>query len=258
MVFQSDRDGDSEILQRQADGALRRLTDNATTDIYPAPSRDGRIAFVSTRAGNQEIFVVGPTSTVRVTNNSFEDNQPTWSPDERRLAFQSTRNDNPDIYIINTDGSGERRLTSDPSGETDPTFGPDGRIYFASDRAGSQHIFSMAADGSQVRQITQGEADDSSPALSPDGRRLAFVSSRDGNLELYLLNLSQGLPQGAPLRLTRHAAADLDPAFTRDGRQVLFASNRAQDFDIYRANLDGSGVHAIVSGMGTDRVPRAR
>ena len=258
IVFQSDRDGDFEILQRQMDGSLLRLTDNANADTAPTPTRDWRIAFVSTRVGNQEIFVIGPASTVRVTNNSFVDNQPTWSPDERRLAFTSIRNDNSDIYIINADGSGERRLTRDPSSDVDPTFGPDGRIYFASDRAGSRHIFSMAADGSQVRQITQGDADDFSPAVSPDGRRLAFVSSRDGNLELYLLNLNQGMPQGAPLRLTRHAAADLDPAFTRDGRQILFASNRAGDFDIYRANLDGSGVQALVTGMATDRVPRAR
>ena len=177
-VFQSDRDGDFEILQAQPDGSIRRLTDNSTLDIEPSVSRDGRIAFASSRAGNAEIFVLGPASTLRLTTNAFRDSQPTWSPDARRIAFRSARGGNNDIYIANSDGSPQpdgardKRLTVTTNFESDPSFGADGRIYFVSDRAfgaqpaGTPHIFSMTSEGTDVRQITQGPANDFGPALS--------------------------------------------------------------------------------------------
>ena len=46
----------------------------------------------------------------------------------------------------------------------------------------------MNADGSGQRNLTRNPANDSDPTWSPDGRRLAFVSDRDGDLEVYVMN----------------------------------------------------------------------
>jgi Tol biopolymer transport system component len=43
----------------------------------------------------------------------------------------------------------------------------------------------MNADGSGQRRLTQRGAQ---PLWSPDGRRIAFVSKRDGNAEIYVMN----------------------------------------------------------------------
>ena len=46
----------------------------------------------------------------------------------------------------------------------------------------------MNADGSGQRRLTRAPRDDFDPAWSPDGRKIAFVSERDGNPEIYVMN----------------------------------------------------------------------
>ena len=65
---------------------------------------------------------------------------------------------------------------------------------------------------------------------------LAFVSERDGNSEIYVMNMD-----GTDLlRLTNDAGRDKDPAWSPDGQRIAFASDRAGSLDIYVMNADGS------------------
>ena len=67
---------------------------------------------------------------------------------------------------------------------------------------------------------------------------LAFVSERDGNSEIYVMNVDgTGL-----LRLTNDAGRDTDPAWSPDGKRIAFASDRAGSSDIYVMNADGSNL----------------
>lgn len=40
-----------------------------------------------------------------------------------------------------------------------------------------------------LRRVTAGPKYDTRPAFSPDGSKLAFQSNRDGNYEIYVMNL---------------------------------------------------------------------
>src|SRR6476469_2913602 len=55
------------------------------------------------------------------------------------------------------------------------------RIAFVSNRDGVDAIYTMRDDGSDVRRLTTDTASSTEPSWSPDHRRLAFVSTRDGN-----------------------------------------------------------------------------
>lgn len=78
-----------------------------------------------------------------------------------------------------------------------------------------------------------------SPRLPPPGSdNVAFVSARDGNSEIYTVNID-----GTDLaRLTNNVAIDEFPAWSPDGQHIAFQSNRTGHFEIYVMNADGSDV----------------
>lgn len=107
------------------------------------------------------------------------------SPASGRIAFSAGTHPRTDIYVVNTDGSGLTRLTSDSAAEFDPSWSPDGtRIAFRYQPGGDEtaEIYVMNADGSGRQNLTRDAAMDYSPAWSPDGTRIAFASTRGGQL----------------------------------------------------------------------------
>ena len=47
----------------------------------------------------------------------------------------------------------------------------------------------MKADGTGRANLTNHPAEDTAPAWAPDGKRLAFVSTRDGASDVYVLTI---------------------------------------------------------------------
>ena len=90
-----DRDGTLVVVR--ADGALER---RLTAGREPAWSADGKIAFVSDRTGNDELYVVDSTGRGlrQLTTSSAAESAPSWSPDGRRLAFVSADGLAVDLY----------------------------------------------------------------------------------------------------------------------------------------------------------------
>ena len=75
-----------------------------------------KIVFQSSRDGNAQIYIMdssGRTPT-RLTNNSWEDEDPIWSPDGRKIMFVSTRlsgDTNHQIFLMNSDGTNQRKIS---------------------------------------------------------------------------------------------------------------------------------------------------
>ena len=139
-------------------------------------SQDGkRIAFESTRSGNDEIWVSDSdgSNQAQLTFNGAWAGTPRWSPDGRQIAFDSKRETDWDIYTISLDGGLPHRVTTEPSDENVPSWSRDGRwIYFSSDRTGKQQVWKAPAEGGEPVQVTK------------DGGFLAFESS-DGKYVYY-------------------------------------------------------------------------
>ena len=82
---------------------------------------------------------------------------------------------------------------------------------------------------------TEAQVKNMNPVWSPDGSRLAFVSNRDGNPEIYVVDGK------AVENLTQHEGLDLSPAWSHGGRRIAFVSNRDGQNDIYILELtDGT------------------
>jgi WD40 repeat protein len=165
----------------------------------------------------------------------------------RQLAAVAGDGQNSEIYLINSNGVGQTRLTSNAALDNDPAWSPDGsQIVFSSDRGGNREIYVMNADGSGEARLTSAEGADTRPAWSPDGNRIAFVSDRDGNAEVYVMN-ADGT---APVRLTSDTGDDLDPTWSPDGRRIAFSSRRSGSAHLYVMNADGSGQVQITFNQG--------
>jgi TolB protein len=93
----------------------------------------------------------------------------------------------------------------------------------------------MDADGKNPRRLTNHPADDFDPAWSPDDQKIAFVSNRDGNCEIYVMD-SDGKN---PRNLTNKPADDWGPEWSPDGKRIAFNSERDGNREIYVMDADG-------------------
>lgn len=236
IAFVSERDGNPEIYIMNNDGSnVVRLTNNYSYDYSPSWSPDGsKLIFVSNR-GDTNVQGSSPVTKIsfkiytmnvdgsnqtKLTENSFEDEAPRWSPDGSKIAFVSKRDGNPEIYVMNSDGTNITRLTNSPTFDIMPAWSPDGtKIAFRSDRDGNPEIYTMNNDGTNLKRVTRNLSSDESPAWSPDGTKLLFVSRRDNIKnanedfvnEIYVMNADSS----NIFRLTNNSEDDNYPSWTK-------------------------------------------
>jgi TolB protein len=89
---------------------------------------------------------------------------------------------------------------------------------------------------------------DVDPAVSPNGRKVAFTSNRDGDFEIFTVDLYTGVLT----KVTRNGVRDAEPAWAPDGTSLVYespttASGRS-DTDLWTKSADGTGI-------ATDAVP---
>jgi TolB protein len=195
----------------------------------PAWSPDGRkLAFVSRRDGNSEIYVMNADGSVQenLTRQPANDSHPSWSSDGRKIAFVSRRDGNSEIYVMNADGSGLRNVTRSPSNDLYPAWSPDGReiafvqkIQMMKCAPSSRdprcndyetYLSVVNGDGSALRRLTTRPALALyRPSWSADGKTIRYgryLVHADGTAETKL-------PRNVPLA----------GAWSPDGQRIAFA-----------------------------------
>src|SRR5437016_1595193 len=160
-------------------------TDTASAND-PAFSPDGsRIAFVTQRDGNPEIYVMNAdgTGVTRVTNDPQGDGRPAFAPDGQSIVFHSSRPaGKQEIWAVNLDGTGLTQLTRD-SVNFSPAVSPDGQtIAYVSVRDKNYDIWLMGRDGSNQRAFTRSpQQKETEPRFMRDGTLVYLVERKDGN-----------------------------------------------------------------------------
>ncbi len=156
-----------------------RIAPSSRTDHLPAFSpRGNRIAFVSRRSGNPEIWGCdsGGKQVVQLTSlaGRLVEVTPRWSPDGSRVVLAAKEDGQAEIFAVNSEGGGSERLTSHPATDTWPCWSRDGRrIYFVSDRTGNEQVWRIPAEGGRAVQVTRNGG--SLPTESPDGKHLYYL-----------------------------------------------------------------------------------
>jgi TolB protein len=148
------------------------------------------------------------------------------------------------ICIMNADGTGYRRLTTDDGRQHYyPSLAPDGGsvVYAAFREANVYEIYEMSlADGS-VRQLTDRLGILNSPEISPDGSSIVFMHSYPSGdrYELWVMDRAGGNPH----RIFN--GQGWDPTWSPDGTQILFASDAGGANQLYIINADGTGLRQV-------------
>jgi len=122
-----------------------------------------------------------------------------------------------------------------------PSAADDVHDRWGTGQASSDVIFTAAQD----------DGDEELPARSPmvvsslrqAAPRIAFDSTRSGNVEIYIMNIDGS----GVTNLTNHAAEDSDPAWSPDGTRIAFESFRDGNYAIYVMNADGSSLRRLTS-----------
>ena len=118
--------------------------------------------------------------------------QADWSPDAKKIAFNGIleESDGLTIYAMDSDGRNLRMVAKIPTSAFGPCWSSDGTsIAFVMEMLPKTNIFQVDLDGGNFQRLTAGPKLDERPAFSPDGSKLAFQSNRDGNFEIYVMNL---------------------------------------------------------------------
>ena len=107
---------------------------------------------------------------------------------------------------------------------------------------GSTIVFSLWGDiwrwnagAARATALTHHRAYDSLPELSPDGQTVAFSSDRNGNNDVYLIDIAGG----PALRLTFHSSGDYVGGYSSDGTELYFTSTRGDLHSLWRIPVAG-------------------
>jgi len=124
-------------------------------------------------------------------------------------------------------------------------------------------IYMAAPDGKIIKQLTNTPGYDAEGTLSPDGKKMVFTSVRDGDLELYIMDLQTLKVK----RVTNHLGYDGGAWFSPDGKKLIWRASSPKtpeeikeykDFlaenlvaptnmEIWVANADGSNAQQVTS-----------
>jgi Tol biopolymer transport system component len=200
---------------------------------------------------DEEICTLGINGTAfhRVTENSFWDLYPSWSPDGLRIAFLTWRDSTLDIYVIDANGDNERRLYDSGFHDADIHWGGD-KIVFTR----NSQIWIMNDGGTEAQQVTNSPNagnpsntnlpfGDYDPRLSPDGPKIVFErlvadTSLHGNYDFFLIN-----PDGTnEIRITNRGYAQGFAEWSHSGDRFVYIVAAISDqgkYDIYTMNTDG-------------------
>ena len=142
------------------------------------------------------------------------------------------------ICIMNADGSGIRRLTTDNNRRHYyPSLAPDGQsvLYSSFREENVYEIYDLDLNDGSVDRLTDRIRVLNAPEVSPDGTTITFArgNPRTGQMQIMVMDRN-GDGVGKIPQIT-----GWDPTWTPDGKQILFASETEGDVQLFIMNRSG-------------------
>ena len=139
------------------------------------------------------------------------------------------------LIVADADGENPHVVMQSNEPLMSPAWSPDGQsLAYVSFENRLPSVYVQVLKSGDRRRVSAKAGVNQAPAWSPDGKRLALtLSTRDGNLDVYLLDLTSD----AITRVTDDPGIDTEPQWSKDGQNLYFTSDRAGGPQIYRVGL---------------------
>src|SRR5579872_5016109 len=244
---------------------LQRLTSvvggSAPLDRAPAFASDGSsLAFVRRVANNSEdlyLLPLGvglrPTAKPRqITRANQAISGLAWAADRRGLIFSSGPPGNENLWRTSISGAPSTRRLSEQADILSLAISPHShRLAFAQSRR-EMDIYraDLSGKAGEVRSLPLIASSrlDRYPQYSPDGKKIAFVSLRSGDWQLWTCDRDGT----NAIQITSFERGEVAfPTWSPDGQQIGFTSNAEGSYQAYVINASG-GKPRKRGDLGTD------
>lgn len=252
LVFTSE-DETRHIYLLEKDNLPLQVTKGPSDNHSPRISPGGDlIAFVSDRDGNPDVYVMDRSGEDirKISHEVGVVSHPRWSPDGDQLAFLARSEESgSQIYLSSVEEPEAQRLTVGGYVEGPPSWSPDGQwiAFVLTDEEGSGLGIYLRNPGG-VNQITLTDGPDFNPTWSPNSDQMAFQSSRNGNDDIFVIDITEDFT-GQPRRITTNSAPDYSPTWSPDGDHIAFLSERNDNPEVYVTEPDGTVVTRLTNNQ---------
>lgn len=164
-----------------------------------------------------------------------------------KIVMAGNRTGKKELYVCDADGANLRQLTRDNALSLAPRWSPDGRqiVYTSYYRTQFPDIFLIELSTGARRCLADFPGLNSSATFAPNGSELALILSKDGNPDLFIMNINGD-------RLTRltstKRAAEASPSWSPDGEQIVFVSDSSGAPQLYITSREGGAPRRIAVG----------
>jgi Tol biopolymer transport system component len=191
---------------------------------------------------DNEIYSISNIGLKKLTDNTWEDEHPIWSPDGKKIAFTANPEGNYDIFTMNADGSNITQLTSFPLDENWATWFPDGKSIIFTRQIKkflrkSVQVYRMNLLTQKIeRIIPQYSKGLVIPHLSPKASLLTFTGKRTIGWDVAVFDMNKN-----ELKFLDEGGKSCRARFSKDGKKLAYVSSKAdKKGDIWLMNPDGS------------------
>lgn len=199
--------------------------------------------------GKKDVFVAGfdGHGISRISSGTGIAFFPSFSPRGVLYSVMGTRR-----TFITHSGTSDAPLIDSRDGINTGATTCGSRIYFSSTRDGNSEIYSSDLEGRDIKRLTNHRAIDVSPACGGPGGLVAFVSSRNGGPQVFVM----GADGSNPRRVTFRGSYNQTPSWCPDASQQLLAfTGQTGTLDVYTLNIQTNAYTRITQGQGTNKDP---
>lgn len=215
-----------------------------------------KIAFSRRVKGKKQIFVMNIDGTEQraVTNNRYLNILPSWAT-ANAILYTSYKTGAPFLYMRNIYSGHTLKLSGRDGLNTGGVLSPDqSKVALTLTQDGNSEVYIInAKNGKIIKRLTRNSAIDTSPFWSPDGKQIAFVSSRNFDPHIFIMN-ADGSNQ---TRITFQGNYNQTPRWSPKNDRILFtARDERNRFDIFYIDLkDENKISRLTQDEGNNEEP---